>query len=332
MIYQWFDKHPSPLRRLSTRLAVGALAAGMAATAAAQDWKPERTIEIIVGFAPGGSADQIARQLSNAVKDTVPVPVVVINRPGAAGALAAQQIATAKPDGYLLFVGGGSETTSVGNHKKLNYDPRKDFTPILKVARLPAMLTVKADSPYKSLQDVVAAAKQKPGSLSYGSTGESSLYHSIMLVMESKSDLKFLHVPYKGAADSMMALAAGQVDMAIGAPEEIKGLVDGGRIRPIAVFSDQRVPAFPDVPTVTEAGYPVALDNMKGLMAPAGLPDPIYQYLHKVFADALKTDAWRGFTDKTGLNTSYADGPAFQKEIDAGYTMIGDALGTAPKP
>lgn len=326
------DTRFSLVRWLPARLAAGAMAACLAASAGAQGWTPERTIEILVGFAPGGSADQIARQLSNAVKDTVPAPVVVINRPGAAGALAAQQVAQAKPDGYLLFVGGGSETTSVGNHKPLNYDPRKDFTPILKVARLPAMLTVKADSPFKSFEELMAAAEQKPGSLSYGSTGESSLYHSIMLVLEAKSGRKFLHVPYKGAADSMMALAAGQVDMAIGAPEEIKGLVDGGRLRPIAVFSDKRVPAYPDVPTVSELGYPVALDNMKGLMAPAGLPQPVYEYLHRVFSEALETDAWRGYSERTGLITDYADGPSFQKQIDAGYTMIGEALKTAPKP
>lgn len=303
----------------------------MAAPAAAQDWTPQRSIEIVVGFAPGGSADQIARQLSNAVKDTFPVPVVVVNRPGAAGALAAQQIAQAKPDGYQLFVGGGSETTSVGNHQKLSYDPRKDFTPVLKVARLPSVLAVKADSPHQTMQSIIEQAKKAPGSLSYGSTGEGSLFHSTMLVFQAKSGLNFLHVPYKGAADSLLALAGGQVDMAFGAPEEVMGLINGGRIKPVAVFSDKRVPAFPDVPTVTELGYPVALDNMKGLMAPAGLPEPVYRKLHDAFKAALDTPAWKTFTEKTGLMTDYADGPAFQQQIDAGYELIGESLRTLPK-
>lgn len=305
-----------------------AMAAAPVAPAAAQEWTPTKPIEIYVGFAPGGSADQIARQLANAVKDTMPVPVVVINKPGAAGALAAQDVAQAKPDGYRMFVGGGSETTSVGNHQKVSYDARRDFTPVLKVARLPSVLAVPANSPFKTAQDLIAAAKAKPGALSYGSTGEGSLFHSTMLAFEANSGLRFLHVPYKGAAESLLALASGQLDMAFGAPEEVKGLIDGGKIRPIALFSKTRLPSMPNVPTVTELGYPVALDNMKGLLAPAGLPEPIYRYLNKTFHDALQTPAWKSYAQNSGLTTDYADGPAFQKEINDSYALIGDSLRT----
>lgn len=305
-----------------------AMAAATLAPAAAQEWTPTKPIEIYVGFAPGGSADQIARQLANAVKDTMPVPVVVINKPGAAGALAAQDVAQAKPDGYRMFVGGGSETTSVGNHQKVSYDARRDFTPVLKVARLPSVLAVPANSPFKTAQDLIAAAKAKPGALSYGSTGEGSLFHSTMLAFEANSGLRFLHVPYKGAAESLLALASGQLDMAFGAPEEVKGLIDGGKIRPIALFSKTRLPSMPNVPTVTELGYPVALDNMKGLLAPAGLPEPIYRYLNKTFHDALQSPAWKSYAQNSGLTTDYADGPAFQKEINDSYALIGDSLRT----
>ncbi|ARP97518.1 receptor [Bordetella genomosp. 13] len=305
-----------------------AMAAALVAPAAAQEWTPTKPIEIYVGFAPGGSADQIARQLANAVKDTMPVPVVVINKPGAAGALAAQDVAQAKPDGYRMFVGGGSETTSVGNHQKVSYDARRDFTPVLKVARLPSVLAVPANSPFKTAQDLIAAAKAKPGALSYGSTGEGSLFHSTMLAFEANSGLRFLHVPYKGAAESLLALASGQLDMAFGAPEEVKGLIDGGKIRPIALFSKTRLPSMPNVPTVTELGYPVALDNMKGLLAPAGLPEPIYRYLNKTFHDALQSPAWKSYAQNSGLTTDYADGPAFQKEINDSYALIGDSLRT----
>jgi tripartite-type tricarboxylate transporter receptor subunit TctC len=245
-------------------MAGAAMAAGMMCPVLAQEWTPTRNIEIIVGFAPGGSADQIARQLVKAVSDSVPVPVVVLNRPGAAGVLAAQDVAQAKPDGYKLFVGGGSETTSVGNHQKVPYDARRDFTPILKVARLPSVLAVNVNSPYPNMQDLIAAAKANPGKLSYGSTGEGSLFHSTMLAFQANSGLRFLHIPYKGAADSLTALASGQIDMAFGAPEEVKALIDAGKIRPIAVFSKARVQAMPNIPTMTELGYPVALDNMKG--------------------------------------------------------------------
>ena len=307
-------------------LAAGLAWASFAGSAVAQEWKPERPIEILVGFAPGGSADQIARQLANAVKSTVPVPVIVINKPGVAGVLAAQEIANAKPDGYKLFVGGGSETTSVGNHQKISYDARRDFTPILKAARLPSVLAVNVNSPYKTMQELIAAAKEKPEGLSYGSTGEGSLFHSTMLAFEANSGLRFLHVPYKGAAEATLALAAGQLDMAFGAPEEVKGLIDGGKIRPIAVFSKVRVASLPNVPTVGELGYPVALDNMKGLMAPAGLPEPIYRYLNRVFHEALDSPSWKTYAQSSGLTTDYADGPAFQKEINESYTLVGDSL------
>ncbi|GAB1576563.1 Bug family tripartite tricarboxylate transporter substrate binding protein [Bordetella petrii] len=307
-------------------LAGALLAAASAGPTVAQDWTPTRPIEILVGFAPGGSADQIARQLSEAVKDTVPVPVVVINKPGAAGALAAQEIAEAKPDGYKLFVGGGSETTSVGNHQKIPYDPRRDFTPVLKAARLPSVLAVNVKSPYPDMKALIAAAQGKPEALSYGSTGNGSLFHSTMLAFEANSGLRFLHVPYKGAAASLTALAAGEVDMAFGAPEEVRGLIDAGKIRPIAVFSRSRVASLPDTPTMTELGYPIALDNMKGLLAPAGLPEPVYRYLNRVFHDALQSPSWKAYTARSGLTTDYADGPAFQKEIDESYALIGDSL------
>jgi len=316
-----------------TKYATACLAwAALSQPALAQEWKPERPIEILVGFAPGGSADQIARQLSNAVKDTIPVPVIVINKPGVAGVLAAQEVANAKPDGYKLFIGGGSETTSVGNHQKIAYDARKDFTPILKAARLPSVLAVSVNSPYKTMQDLIAAAKEKPEALSYGSTGEGSLFHSTMLAFEANSGLRFLHIPYKGAAEATLALAAGQLDMAFGAPEEVRGLIDGGKIRPIALFSKERVASLPDVPTVGELGYPVALDNMKGLMAPAGLPEPIYRYLNRVFHEALDSPTWKTYAKNSGITTDYADGPAFQKEINESYALIGDSLKAIKNP
>jgi tripartite-type tricarboxylate transporter receptor subunit TctC len=314
------------VKKTRSVLLAGALCAALSVPASAQEWKPTHTIEIMVGFAAGGAADQIARQLARAVADTVPVSVVVLNKPGAAGALAAQDIANAKPDGYKLFVGGGSETTSVGNHQKIGYDPRKDFTPLLKVARLPSVLAVKIDSPFKTMPELIARAKLKPEGLSYGSTGEGSLFHSTMLAFEANSGLRFLHVPYKGAAESLLALASGQVDMAFGAPDEVKGLIDGGRIRPIAIFSKSRVPSMPDVPTMTELGYPIALDNMKGLMAPANLPEPVYRYLNRVFRDALQTEGWKTYAANSAVYTDYADGPAFQKEIDDSYALIGDSL------
>ena len=311
---------------MTRRQATLGLLAATAAPAWAQEWTPTQPIAILVGFAPGGSADQIARQLSFAAKGIIPVPVVVVNKAGAAGAIAAQATAEAKPDGYTLFVGGGSETTSVGNHKALPYDPRKSFVPVIKVSRAPSILAVRADSKFADMKALLAEARTAPEKVSYGSTGEGGIFHSTGLVLEKQAGVKLLHVPYKGAADAMTALLGGQVDSAFGAYEEMKAMIDAGRVRPIALFSRTRLPALPSVPTMTELGVPIVLDNMKGLMGPAGMPPQVVRYLHDHFRRAMQTEAWKEYVAKSGLTEDYAGGPAFQKEIVEAYELIGKAI------
>lgn len=316
-----------PRRGINRRQAsLGLLAAAAAPTWAQQAWTPTQPITILVGFAPGGSADQIARQLAFDAKDILPVPVIVLNKVGAAGAIAAQLTADAKPDGYTLFVGGGSETTSVGHFKKLGYDPRASFTPVIKVSRAPSILAVRADSPFQDMNALLAEAKKAPDKVSYASTGEGGIFHATALVLQRDTGVKLLHVPYKGAAESMNALLGGQVDSAFGAYEEMKGMIDAGRVRPLALFSRSRLPGLPKVPTMTELGVPIVLDNMKGLMAPAGLPPAIRRYLHDAFHKAMQTPAWKDYVAKSGLTEDYAEGAAFQKEIVAAYDLIGKAI------
>lgn len=292
----------------------------------AQEWTPTQPITILVGFAPGGSADQIARQLAFAAKNIIPVPVVVNNRVGAAGAIAAQATAEAKPDGYTLFVGGGSETSSVGHFRPLAYDPRKSFTPVIKVSRAPSILAVRTDSKFANMKALLDEARQAPEKVSYGSTGEGGIFHATALVLEKQSGVKLLHVPYRGAADAMTALLGGQVDSAFGAYEEMKAMIDSGRVRPLALFSRTRLPSLPEVPTMLELGVPVALDNMKGLMGPVGLPEPVRRYLHDAFRKAMQTAEWKDYVAKSGLTQDYAEGPAFQKEIVEAYDLIGKAI------
>lgn len=305
---------------------LGLLAAAAAPAWAQQAWTPTQPITILVGFAPGGSADQIARQLAFASKGILPVPVIVMNKAGAAGAIAAQAVADAKPDGYTLFVGGGSETTSVGHFKKLGYDPRKSFTPVIKVSRAPSILAVRADSRYADMKALLADAKTAPGKVSYASTGEGGIFHATALVLQRETGVELLHVPYKGAAESMNALLGGQVDSAFGAYEEMKGMIDAGRVRPLALFSRSRLPGLPSVPTMTELGIPIVLDNMKGLMGPAGVPAAVQRYLHDAFHRGMQTAEWKNYVAKSGLTEDYAEGPAFQKEIVAAYDLIGKAI------
>jgi tripartite-type tricarboxylate transporter receptor subunit TctC len=311
---------------INRRQATLGLLAAAAVPAWAQEWVPSQPITILVGFAPGGSADQIARQLSFAAKNIIPVPVIVVNKAGAAGAIAAQAVAEARPDGYTLFVGGGSETTSVGNFKPLSYDPRKSFVPIIKVSRAPSILAVRADSKFTDMKALLAQAQLAPEKVSYGSTGEGGIFHATGLVLEKQAGVKLLHVPYKGAADSMNALLGGQVDSAFGAYEEMKAMIDAGRVRPLALFSRTRLPGLPNVPTLTEVGVPIVLDNMKGLMGPAGMPPAVVRYLHDSFRKAMQTAEWKDYVAKSGLTEDYAPGPAFQKEVVEAYDLIGKAI------
>ncbi|HEX2544769.1 MAG TPA: tripartite tricarboxylate transporter substrate binding protein, partial [Ramlibacter sp.] len=190
----------------------------------------------------------------------------------------------------------------------------------------PSILAVKADAKFADMRALIAEAKTGPEKVSYGSTGEGGIFHATGLVLEKQAGVKLLHVPYKGAAESMNALLAGQVDGAFGAYEEMKPMIDAGRVRPLALFSRTRLAGLPNVPTMTEIGVPIVLDNMKGLMGPAGMPAPVVRYLHDNFRRAMQTPGWKEYVAKSGLTEDYADGPTFQREIVEAYDLIGKAI------
>ena len=264
-------------------------------------WPPQRPVQLIVGFAPGGGSDIVARGLAQASQDALPVPVVVVNKPGAAGVLAAQQVARAAPDGTQLVLSGGSETTSVPHYREVPYRPFEDFRHFLLLARYPLFLCVRADGPYRNLSDLMAAAKAKPGGLSHGSSGVGSLYHSAFVVLNQRAGTEMLHVPYTGGGPTLLALAAGEIDVAFGSPDEFKGLQEAGTLRLLAVASRERIPGFEAVPTLRESGFDVFIENMKGLSAPAATPQPVMDGLQAGFGAALKTLAWKRFTENAGI-------------------------------
>jgi tripartite-type tricarboxylate transporter receptor subunit TctC len=292
-----------------------ALGAAFAAVAPAQAWEPTKPITIVVGFAPGGGTDVIARQLAASSQQYFPVPLVILNKPGAAGTLAAQEVARAEPDGYTLLVAGGSESTSVPAYRETAYDTRKDFRPIIRATSNPQLLVVAAGSPFKSVQDIVAKAKEKAGSLSYGTSGVGSLVHAMTEVFAKRAEIELKHIPYQGGAPALQALLAGQIDILVSALDEVQGQLDAGAIRALAVTRSNRIASFPNVPTFKEAGYEVSGDNMKGLVAPAGIPDDVYAYLHERFKKGLDAQIWQDYATKTRFTTEYLDGPAFQSAM-----------------
>ncbi|UPY37962.1 tripartite tricarboxylate transporter substrate binding protein [Sediminicoccus sp. KRV36] len=303
------------IRRRAFLAGAATLATG-AATAPAWGWEPARPIQLIVGFAPGGGADLAGRAIAEAASRLFPTPIIVVNRPGAGGAIAAQQVAGMAPDGLNLLVGGGSESISLPAFRDLPYDPKRSFRAIIRLTRQPMLIVARRGGPYADLRAVVEAARRAPGSIPHASSGQGSIYHAVFVLLQQAAGVEFLHVPFTGGAPSLQALLAGTVELAVLAPEEMAGLAQAGEVRPLAVASAERLAAFREVPTLRELGWNVVIENMKGLNAPAGLPDEIAATLHERFHRAIATPTWQNFLDRTGAMNGYLDGPGYQAAMD----------------
>jgi tripartite-type tricarboxylate transporter receptor subunit TctC len=308
---------------------LGGVAAGLLTFAAAlpvQAWEPNKPINIVVGFSPGGGTDIIARTVSSAAQEFFPVPLVIVNRSGASGTIAAEYVRNAPPDGYTLLVAGGSESTSVGNHQKLPYDIRSDFSSVIQFNRQRTLLAVNGDAPWTSLQDFVTEVKANPGKYTYGSSGAGGIYHSALLVFTRAAGLDMKHVPYKGGAPAMAALLGGHIDVTALSPDEGKAMLDSGQVRALATFSDERYPGYPDVPTLMESGYDIYLENMKGLIGPKGMDPEVVAYLHDNFKKAMETETFKALAKKANIEVQYRDGAGFQQAMTEMYNAIGKAV------
>lgn len=312
-------------RRKLLALAGGVVAAPRLARA---DWVPSRPVQLIVGFAPGGGADLAARAIAESASPFLPTPIVVINRPGAGGAIAAQAVAGMPPDGLNLIVNGGSESTSLPAFRELPYDPKRSFRAIIRITRQPLLIVAKKGGRYGDLPSVIEAAKRAPGTIPHASSGIGSIYHAVFVLLSQAAGIELLHVPFTGGAPSLQALLSGTVELAVLAPEEMAGLAQAGEVKALAVASAERVPTHPDAPTLKELGYEVVVENMKGLSAPAGLPDEIATSLHDRFHRGMQAGPWKTFLDRTGAMDGYLNGPDFQAAMDA----VLDALRKSVRP
>ena len=303
-----------------------AAALGIWGEAGAQDF-PTRPVEIIVGFAPGGGTDLTARAVANHAPKYFGQPFIVVNKAGAAGTIASQYVATAKADGYTLLTGGGSETTTAGHFRKLPFHPINDFEPVICVVGQQIGLSVRADSPWKTIQEFLVDAKQNPEKYSYASSGIGGLYHAAVIVLEKRTGIKLRHVPFKGGAETLAALLGGHVDIAISAPDEAYALIESGRVKSLVTFSAKRSQLIPSVPTLKEVGYDFFMENMKGLMAPKGTPKPIIQKLHDGVQKMMIQDAaFQDSLNKVKLEMNYMGSEDFGKALKFMYDQIGGAL------
>jgi tripartite-type tricarboxylate transporter receptor subunit TctC len=262
-------------RRDFCRLAAGALAGfALPPWARAQARWPDRPIRFVVPFTPGGGTDTLARLMAERLGAATKWTIVVENKPGGGGNIGLDAVAKSAPDGYTLGLGQTSNlAVNPTLYKAMPYDALKDFTPIAAVATQPVVLVVRADSPYKSISDLVAAAKAKPGEVSMASPGSGTIGHLSGELLGRDAKVKFLHVPYKGAGPALTDILGGSVTFAFLTMPSIVSMLKAGRLRALAVTSDKRIAALPDVPTVAESGYAgFSTESWYGLVGPARLP------------------------------------------------------------
>jgi tripartite-type tricarboxylate transporter receptor subunit TctC len=282
------------MRLLPIRIALAAVlaAAPFTAPSACADDYPSRPITILVPFPPGGSSDIVMRLVSQKVSESLKQPIVIENRVGGAGNVAAMAIKNAPPDGYLLMMGHtGTHAINPTLYTDLKFDPVKDFQPITALISFNNILVVPAESPAKSVRELIALGKSRPDGLSYGSQGVGTGGHLLGVLLAKQADLKLLHVPYRGIAPAVTDAVAARVDMLFSSYLSAAGHIEGGRLRMLAIAGDRRHPRIPDVPTMAEAGYSEAqMEQWFGLFGPAGLPAPVVQKLNSEFVKALKSE------------------------------------------
>ncbi|MFY3980445.1 Bug family tripartite tricarboxylate transporter substrate binding protein [Achromobacter xylosoxidans] len=312
----------NPLRRACLRTALALAAAPLLSSApfsAHADAWPQRPIRLLVPYGPGGSSDVVARAVAVEMSRDLGQQVIVENKGGGQGSIATVEAARARPDGYTLILGHvGTLAVNPTMMPNLSYDPRRDFAPIILLARLPMVFAVGAKVPAATLPEFVALARAKPGVLNYGSAGNGSAGHLAFEMLKTAAAIDVVHVPYKGTGAQVTDLLAGNIDAAAAGIPGLLPHAQAGKIKIVAVGSAQRLPILPDVPTVAEQGYPgFESSQWFGLLAPAGTPQEAISRLQAAAQRALRTDAVRQRLAHDAAEPSGAGPAEFAAFIDA---------------
>jgi len=251
---------------------------------------PAKSVRIVLGFSAGGSSDILARLLATKLTDTLGQTVVIDNRPGAGGNIAAELVAKSPPDGYTLLLGNqGIFATNVSLYSKIGYDPLRDFAPIVLLASQPNVLVVHPSLPVKSVKDLIALAKRNPDELNYASSGSGAATHLAGELFKSMAGVRIVHIPYKGAPQALSDVIAGQVQLMFASVTSAKAQMDANRLRALAVSDTKRLGVLPQLPTISEAGLPgYEARAWHGVVAPAGTPAAVVTRLNGEFQKAIQ--------------------------------------------
>ena len=307
--------------------AVATLAAGSAAVA--QSPFPSKAVHIFVPYAAGGGVDILARTLGDVVSRQWGQSVIVENRPGAGGLVASQALVTSPPDGYTLIVVASGHATNPFLYPKIPYDTFKDFTPISLLASSPNILLVRADSPFKTLGDMIVQARAKPGSLSFGDAGTGTSTHLAGELLKNLAKIDLNAIPYKGGAPSINDLLGGQIPMSFNNGPESVGQIEAGTLRALAVTTASRAAFLPNVPSMAETVPGYDTEVWWGLLGPAGMPADLVAKLSHDFVAALNTDPVKERLGKLGASPIGSSPGEFDAKIHADYKKWGPIIEAA---
>ena len=318
-----------------TIVAACALAVGLAAPVAAQDW-PQKNIRVIVPFGPGGGGDIIGRIVAQSLQEKLGQPVVVENRPGAGGTLGNEAVARADKDGYTLGVMTAGQIIAAAMSKSLRYDTLTAFDPVSLVATAGLMIVTRPDFPASNVKELIAAAKANPGKLSFASPGFGATQHFTGELFRQTADINILHVPFRTSPEAMAAVLGKQVDVLFDTVLAVLGQVQSGQLKAIAVTSKDRFPIVPDVPAAAESGLLPGYDvsTWYGFFGPRGIPPEIVAKLNKTMNEALKDETVREKLIKAGVTVKGStpeEFGAFMAAELARWNKVREAAGIAPQ-
>ncbi len=310
------------------RTILSTLALMLAATAAWAQF-PDRTITMVVPFPPGGVADTVARPMAEAMSRDLKQSVVIENKAGAGGAIGMAHAAKAKPDGYTVLMALSSYTVLPEADKVLGRTPQyqlADLKPVARVTADPTVLAVRAESPWKTYAEFIAAARAAPGKITFGSSGNYGTMHMPMAMLALSQGVQMTHVPYTGAGPAIVGLLGGQVDALSTGPASIVQHVKAGKVRVLAHWGEGRLASLPDVPSLKELGVPVEYAQWSGIFVPAGTPEPVVARLREAAKAAANDERVKQVLGTAGSPILYLDAPEFQRYVDADAAKMSDVV------
>jgi len=305
--------------------------------AAAQEIFPTRPIQMIVPFPPGGVADITGRPVAHVMGRLLKQSVVVVNKGGAGGAVGAAQAAHAQPDGYTILMALSSISVLPVADRLQGRPPAYELdqlAPIALISADPTVLVVRADGPYRTLKDLVDAAKAKPATINYGSSGVYGTLHVAMEIFAEAAGIKLFHIPYQGGGPAVAALLGGQIDALASGPAAAIGQIKGGKMRALAVWGDKRLASMPDVPSVKELGYDATFYIWSGLFAPAATPPAVMSVLRDAVRRTVEDAEFKDAMAKVETPIAYLDAPEFKVFLDrdaARLRLAVERIGKVPE-